>query len=95
MVLSVVRVMAIVGAHGGASHGGADLRHAEEHLDAVGTREAATAAQRAPLPPTNPWPASPASTPVGPTLADSAPFAFESTRMAPRLHYYLWRVGEK
>ena len=29
------------------------------------------------------------------TLADSAPFAFESARMAPRLHYYSWRVGEK
>ena len=43
----------------------------------------------------NPWPASPRQHAAGPTLADSAPFAFESARMAPRLHYYSWRVGEK
>ena len=34
----------------------------------------------------------------GPTLADSvpfAPFAFESARMAPQLHYYSWRGGRE
>ena len=40
--------------------------------DGVGGSQAASVAQRVPLPPANPWPASPASTPVAPTLASHA-----------------------